>query len=107
MQLFSGLISTVAKRVTPESRPASVAKKATERPADPRIGTETQVHFGRRVRALREERGLSQDDLAKLVGMAQTKLPAIEQGRRDVRISTVRRFADALGVSIQDLLPSN
>lgn len=59
--------------------------------------------FGRKVRTLREAAGLSQAELAKLVGMVQTKLPAIEQGRRDIRLSTIARFARALNVSIKDL----
>jgi XRE family transcriptional regulator, fatty acid utilization regulator len=101
---FAGLIATVAKRtMTPSAKPAP--KKAAPRVADPPIDTQTQIFFGQRVRALREAAGMSQDDLAKIVGMAQAKFPAIEQGRRDVRLSTVRRFARALGVTLQDLLP--
>ena len=63
-----------------------------------------QVAFGRKVRTLREAAGMSQAELAKLVGMVQTKLPAIEQGRRDIRLSTIERFARALNVPIKDLL---
>lgn len=64
-----------------------------------------QEHFGRRVRELRETAGLSQAALAKSVGMVQAKLPAIEMGKRDVKLSTVRRFSRALGVTLRDLLP--
>ena len=56
------------------------------------------------VRDQRTQRGLSQADLAKLVNIPQPRLPALEQGRTDVRLSTIRRFAKALGVQLTDLL---
>ena len=49
--------------------------------------------------------GLTQEQLAQMVGMAQTRLPAIEQGQRDMHLSTMRRFARALGVPLRELLP--
>lgn len=73
--------------------------------ADIPLDTEGQVYFGRRVRELREAAGLTQEQLAQMVGMAQTRLPAIEQGQRDMHLSTMRRFARALGVPLRELLP--
>lgn len=64
-----------------------------------------QVYFGRRVRELREAAGLSQLALAERLGVPAPRLPAIEHGRHDVRLSTLRRFARALGVTVSDLLP--
>ena len=64
-----------------------------------------QEHFGARVRELREAAGWSQAALAKAVKIAQSKLPAIEMGKRDVKLSTVRRFSRALACTIRDLLP--
>jgi transcriptional regulator with XRE-family HTH domain len=87
----------VAKRVG--------GKAPAKRQPRPLEDTATLVYFGQRVRALREERGLSQENLAHLVGMAQARLPAIEAGRRDVRLTTIRRFAQALGVTLSELLP--
>jgi transcriptional regulator with XRE-family HTH domain len=62
------------------------------------------VLFGMKLRKAREAAGLSQADLAKLVNIPQPRLPALEQGRTDVRLSTIRRFAKALGVQLTDLL---
>ena len=64
------------------------------------------VLFGTRLRKAREAAGLSQADLAKLVNIPQPRLPALEQGRTDVRLSTIRRFAKALGIQLTDLLSS-
>ena len=49
-----------------------------------------------KLREAREAAGLSQADLARLVNIPQPRLPALEQGRTDVRLSTIRRFAKAL-----------
>jgi transcriptional regulator with XRE-family HTH domain len=62
------------------------------------------VLFGTRLRETREAAGLSQSELARLVNIPQPRLPALEQGRTDVRLSTIRRFAKALGVQLTDLL---
>ena len=62
------------------------------------MNRETQVFFGQRVRNCG-------NGLAKLLCIEQSRMPEIERGDRDVRISTVRRFATALGVSPKDLIP--
>jgi ribosome-binding protein aMBF1 (putative translation factor) len=91
----------VTKRATPA--PKAAAKKAVV----PRVNedVQVQVYVGNRIKELREAAGMRQEDLAKLVEMVQPKLPAIEQGRRDIHISTLRRFAKALGVNMRDLIP--
>jgi predicted transcriptional regulator len=63
------------------------------------------IAFGRKLRAAREKAGLSQSELAKLAGVNQPAIPTLENGRIDVRISTVRKFAKALGLRMKDLLP--
>lgn len=86
----------------PPKKPAAPTKQAVglEKPLrDP-----DAVLFGKKLREAREAAGLSQSDLAKLVNIPQPRLPALEQGRTDVRLSTIRRFAQALGVQLTDLL---
>jgi len=46
----------------------------------------------------RRERGLTQVDLARSTGLSRPNLSAIEQGRRDVTVSTVNRLAEALRI---------
>lgn len=57
-----------------------------------------------RLRDLRESKGLSQDDLVKLSGVAKGTIVDLELGRRHPRPSTRRRLAEALGVRPEDLL---
>jgi transcriptional regulator with XRE-family HTH domain len=65
---------------------------------------ETPVYFGKQVKAAREAGGLTQRDLARLVGIHQPDVTSVERGR-DVRLSTASRIARALNVSLHDLLP--
>lgn len=59
--------------------------------------------FGRRVRELRKERGLSQEELAHRAGMHSTYLGGIERGERNPALLNISKIARALRVTIQDL----
>ena len=54
------------------------------------------------LRKIRERKGLFQDDLAKMTGMSQTAISAIEI-RSSCGIETACKLADALNVSLDEL----
>lgn len=54
------------------------------------------TEFGRRLRALRVERGLSQEELAHRAGLDRTYISSCEAGRRNVTLRTICRLAAAL-----------
>lgn len=55
------------------------------------------------LKQLREERAMSQRDLARLSGVAQDTISRLERGGQKIRPSTRRKLSDALGVdSFQD-----
>lgn len=62
------------------------------------------VAFGERVAALRKERGLTQVQLAELLGTSQQAVTAYENGTRRVPITTLPLLAHTLGTSIEDLI---
>jgi transcriptional regulator with XRE-family HTH domain len=62
-----------------------------------------EVRFGRRVRELRVEQGLSQEQLAQASGVARTFVGGVERGQRSPTIGTIQRLARALGVSLPEL----
>jgi transcriptional regulator with XRE-family HTH domain len=58
-----------------------------------------RVAFGRRVRAIRESKGLSQEHLAELARVHRTYVSSLERGRRNVGLDNILALADALDVS--------
>jgi transcriptional regulator with XRE-family HTH domain len=61
------------------------------------------VTLGERIRALRTERELQQRQLAEKAGLTPSLVSQIESGRLTPSLNTVRRLADALGVTIASL----
>lgn len=62
-----------------------------------------RVAFGRRVRQLREARGISQERLAELANVHRTYMSSIERGQRNVGLDNIHAIATALGVNAADL----
>lgn len=59
--------------------------------------------FGRRVRAIRKKRSLTQEDLAKAAGMDAKHIGAIERGVKTSSFEAVGRLSAALGVQYYEL----
>ena len=59
------------------------------------------------LKRLREERGLSQVKLAARADLNPATVNQIERGARNASPGTLRKLADALGVSLVDLIESN
>ena len=51
---------------------------------------------GHRIREIRAAQGLSLEQLARLTGISAPALSLIETGKRDPRLTTLKRIADAL-----------
>ncbi len=58
----------------------------------------------RRVREIREQLGLSQDELAHKAGLHRTYVGAIERNERNITIRTLAKLAGALRCRPADLL---
>lgn len=59
---------------------------------------------GKTIRALRKEKGLSQDVLSGLAGIARTHLTMIENGSKQANFETLWRLATALGMRPSELV---
>lgn len=57
-----------------------------------------------RVRVWREHRGLSVSALAEKAGIAQPYLSQIETGKREGTLQTMKKIADALKLTVDDLI---
>jgi len=59
--------------------------------------------LGKSIAQLRKNRGMSQLDLCSEIGMEKPNLSAIENGRKNISSTTLRRIADGLKCEIGDL----
>jgi len=62
-----------------------------------------KARFGEYVRALRKDRGLSQEDFAGLCGLDRTYVGAIERGERNVSLVNIGKIATGFGLPMRDL----
>jgi len=67
-------------------------------------GNDILVRFGKKIRVLRLERGISsQMDLAHKTGMDRTYIGGIERGERNVALKNIEKLAKALGIELSEL----
>jgi transcriptional regulator with XRE-family HTH domain len=60
----------------------------------------------RNVKRVRQEKGLTQEQLAELSGFSQQYISGLEQGRRNPTVVSLYELATALGVSHMELVRS-
>jgi transcriptional regulator with XRE-family HTH domain len=61
--------------------------------------------IGKRIRAVREQAGLSQGELGVALGMTRANVSMLEQGSQRVLVEHVYNVALLVGQSAKDLLP--
>jgi len=64
----------------------------------------TPLEIGRRIKTVRKERGLTQDDLAAAVGVSRSAVAQWETGRAGQLTPNLARIADALEIGIESLM---
>jgi transcriptional regulator with XRE-family HTH domain len=62
-----------------------------------------QLAFGQRIRQLRREHNLSQEELAARCGLHRTYLSSLERGERNVSLVNIHRLAAGMGLPVADL----
>ncbi|MEI8128339.1 MAG: helix-turn-helix transcriptional regulator [bacterium] len=60
--------------------------------------------FGKKLYALRKEKGLSQEQLALEIDMDKSIIGKYENSRRCINLRTAKKIADILGVKLSQLL---
>jgi len=65
--------------------------------------TQNLAEIGGRIRKVREASGLNLHELALLSGVSAPALSLIENGKRDLRLTSLFRIAGALRISVGDL----
>ena len=64
---------------------------------------ESRSPFGERLRALRLERGISQEKLCRMIKANRNFVTSVERGRENVCLDNILKLAKALKVSPADL----
>ena len=64
--------------------------------------SEILIKFGERVRQLRKEKRMSQEELADKANLHRTYIGMIERAEKNVTLINIEKIAKALEVSIQD-----
>lgn len=67
---------------------------------------EGEFMIGDQIKRLRKIKKITQEDLGKLVGLSGVAIMRYEKGQREPNLETIQKIADALGVSINDLIES-
>jgi len=65
----------------------------------------TASHLMNRLAKYRKQKGLSQTQLAKLIGVAQSTIAMIETGKIMPSLRTALRLSRILGVPVEELFP--
>lgn len=60
--------------------------------------------LGRNLRHLRDTRGMTQDQLARVCGLPRATLANLESGGANPTLAVIHRVAEALGVSLEELV---
>lgn len=55
------------------------------------------------IKSLREQRGMSQQEIADKLGISRTSYIAVEQGKRELLLSEAQKLADVFGISLKDM----
>lgn len=60
--------------------------------------------FGQRIRQLREEQNLTQEELAERTGFHRTYIGMVERGERNISLSNIGVFAEYFGMTVGELM---
>lgn len=64
---------------------------------------EILVKFGTRVKELRLEKHLSQEELASIAGVHRTYIGMIERAEKNITLENIEKIAKALNAPVKDL----
>lgn len=60
--------------------------------------------FNENLKAVREKRGFSQKEMSEQIGVAKSTYSLYESGNREPNVQTIKKIADILNVSADELL---
>ena len=65
------------------------------------------IGLGLRIAKLRNIKGISQDDLSKIINLSRSSLVQLEQGNRNIKVSELKSLAEVLNFSMDEIMSEN
>ena len=62
------------------------------------------IKFGERVREIRKEKGLSQEELAHKADLHRTYIGMIERAEKNITLLNIEKIANALEIGINEIM---
>ena len=62
-----------------------------------------QIKLGQRIKELRKQKNLSQEKFALQINLDRSYYTSVENGKRNVSIENIKKIADALNISLEEL----
>jgi len=59
--------------------------------------------LGQRLRALRKQRGLTQEEVGERAGVNPRYYAEVERGQRNISVGSLQKIADGLGLTLEDI----
>ncbi len=63
-----------------------------------------RIFLGKKIRSEREKKGLSQEELGSLAKVHRTYVGMVERGEKNITLTNMTKFAQALGLRVKDLI---
>lgn len=67
------------------------------------IKNNINILFGLKIKQIREERGLSQEEFGYEVGLHRTYIGQIERAEKNISLSNIEKIAVELGLDVKEL----
>lgn len=68
------------------------------------VTQDVQQRFGERLREVRKRAGFTKEGLAEAAGLDRSYCGSVERGERNVALRNIEALADALGITISELM---
>ena len=62
------------------------------------------LEFGKAVRSIRLDKGISQEKLAELSGIDRSYMGGVERGEHNIALINIKKISDSLEVSISSIM---
>jgi transcriptional regulator with XRE-family HTH domain len=73
------------------------------KPSPTHAGSPVLVNLGKKIRSIREKKGLSQESAALASGLDRSYFGGVERGEHNIAVINLEKIAIALGIPTKDL----